>query len=130
MSSSACYCDTGHPSMWSSSRTYETHTCCQAFSSGAITFCFYDLGLSQIPTPNLPHARRTLLFTDSDTNAVCHAVSSEKRPIINRTLTSYNIFSYAKSPRGDEYRVSRVYFPFCFLFLFTSVFDVSQGICH
>ena len=83
MSSLAChtYCDTGHPSIWSSSSTVETHTCCQAFSTGAITFCFYDLGLSQIPTPNLPHARRTLQFTGSDINAVCHAVSKEKQNI-------------------------------------------------
>ena len=30
----------------SSSRTRDTHTYCGAFSSGAVTTCFYDLGLS------------------------------------------------------------------------------------
>ena len=33
------YCDTGHP------RTRDTHTYCLALSSGAVTTCFYDLGL-------------------------------------------------------------------------------------
>ena len=31
--------------LWSSPRTRETHTYCRAFSSGAVTNCFYDLGL-------------------------------------------------------------------------------------
>ena len=35
------YCDMGHP------RTHDTHTYCQTFGSGAVTYCFYDLGLSQ-----------------------------------------------------------------------------------
>ena len=52
--SSAChtYCDTGHPFIMdnslSSPRTRDTHTYCRAFSSGAVTTCFYDLGLSRL----------------------------------------------------------------------------------
>ena len=42
------YCDTGHPSIMVISKTRDTHTCCQAFSSGAVTTCLYDLGLSQL----------------------------------------------------------------------------------
>ena len=30
---------------WSFPRTRDTHTYCRALSSGAVTICFYDLGL-------------------------------------------------------------------------------------
>ena len=33
---------------WSSPRTRDTQTCCQAFSSGAVTTCFYYLGVSRV----------------------------------------------------------------------------------
>ena len=42
------YCDTGHPFIWSSPRTRNTHICCRAFGSGTVTTCFYDLGLSRL----------------------------------------------------------------------------------
>ena len=32
----------------SSLRTLDTHTCCQAFGSGVVTTCFYDLCLSRL----------------------------------------------------------------------------------
>ena len=41
------YCDRGLPFNWSSPRTCDTHTCCRAFGSWAVTICFYDLGLSR-----------------------------------------------------------------------------------
>ena len=34
-------------SQWSSPKTRVTHTCCKAIGSGAVTNCFYDLGLSR-----------------------------------------------------------------------------------
>ena len=34
--------------LWSSLRTRDTHTYCRAFSSGAVTTYFYDLGLSRL----------------------------------------------------------------------------------
>ena len=43
------YCYTGHPFIWSSQRTLDTQSYCRAFSSGAVTTCFYDLGLSRLP---------------------------------------------------------------------------------
>ena len=36
-----------YPLWWSSPRTRDTHTCCRAFDSGAVTTCFYDSGLSR-----------------------------------------------------------------------------------
>ena len=33
---------------WSSQRTCDTHTCCRAFSRGAVTAWFYDLDLSRL----------------------------------------------------------------------------------
>ena len=38
------YCDTGHPFII----LRDTHTCCRAFSSGAVTTCFYDLVLTRL----------------------------------------------------------------------------------
>ena len=40
------YCDISLE--WSSPKTRDTHTCCRAFGSGAVTTCFYDLGLSSL----------------------------------------------------------------------------------
>ena len=37
------YCDISLE--WSSPRTCDTHTCCRAFGSGAVTTCFHDLGV-------------------------------------------------------------------------------------
>ena len=42
------YFDTGHPFIMFSPRTPDTHTYCRAFGSGAVTTCFYDLGLSRL----------------------------------------------------------------------------------
>ena len=42
------YCYTGHPFIWSSQRTLDTQSYCRAFNSGAVTTCFYDLGLSRL----------------------------------------------------------------------------------
>ena len=46
----ACYtdCDTGHPFIRSSPGTRDTPIYCQAFCSGAVTTCFYDLGLPRL----------------------------------------------------------------------------------
>ena len=41
------YCDRAYPLWWSSPRTRDTHICCEAFGSGAVTTCFYDLGLAR-----------------------------------------------------------------------------------
>ena len=38
--------------LWSSERTRDTHTCCRAFGSGAITTCIYDKGLSRLGFKN------------------------------------------------------------------------------
>ena len=35
--------------LWSSPGTHNTHTYCRTLSSGAVTTCFYDLGLSRDP---------------------------------------------------------------------------------
>ena len=35
---------------WSSSRTRDNQTFCRAFGSGAVTICFYDIGLSHTHT--------------------------------------------------------------------------------
>ena len=42
------YCDTGHPFIMVISEDCDTHTYYRAFSSGAVTTCFYDLGISQL----------------------------------------------------------------------------------
>ena len=39
------YC--GQPFIWSSLWVRDTHTCCRAFSSKAVTTCFNDLGMSR-----------------------------------------------------------------------------------
>ena len=41
------YCDTGHPFIWSSPRSRDTHKCCWAFGSWIVNTCFNDLGMSQ-----------------------------------------------------------------------------------
>ena len=48
--SQACYtfCHTEHPSIMVSSRTHKTHSCCWAFSSGAVATFFKDLCLSRL----------------------------------------------------------------------------------
>ena len=33
---------------WSSPRTHDTHSYCRAISSGVVTTCFYELGLSRL----------------------------------------------------------------------------------
>ena len=42
--------------------TRDTHTCCQAFGSGAVTTCFlrFKSVAAGIWGPNLPHVRQTL----------------------------------------------------------------------
>ena len=59
------YCDTLHPFIMVISEDSDTHTYCQAFSSGAVTTCFYDLGLSRLgfehPTFRLRGQRSSLL---------------------------------------------------------------------
>ena len=42
---------------WSSPRTRDTHTHCQAFGSWAVTTCFYDLGPSRLEFDTQPSAR-------------------------------------------------------------------------
>ena len=45
------YCDTGHPFIMVISdreNPWHSHLYCRAFRSGALTTCFYDLGLSQM----------------------------------------------------------------------------------
>ena len=42
------YMYTGHPFIWLSPRTRDTHTYYRAFSSGAVTTSFNDLGLSRL----------------------------------------------------------------------------------
>ena len=42
------YCDTAHPFIMVISWTRDTQTCNRAFSGGAVTICFYDLGLSRM----------------------------------------------------------------------------------
>ena len=34
--------------LWHGASVYDTHTYCRALSSGAVTTCFYDLGLSHL----------------------------------------------------------------------------------
>ena len=41
-------CDAGIHLYWSYPRTRDTHTFCRAFSSGAVTTCFYDLCLFRL----------------------------------------------------------------------------------
>ena len=52
------YCDTGHPFIMVISEDRDTHTYCRAFSSGAVTTRFYNLGLWRLgfvhPTFHLP----------------------------------------------------------------------------
>ena len=40
------YCDRGHPFITVISKDRDTQTYCRAFSSGTVTTCFYDLGIS------------------------------------------------------------------------------------
>ena len=66
------YCDTEHPlTMVISEDPWHTHTCCQAFGSGAVTTCFNDLGLLRLgfehPTVRgasaLHHLKQTVTYT-------------------------------------------------------------------
>ena len=41
-----------NPWLWSFPRTRDTHTCCRAFGSGAVTTCFNNQGL---PQPGIEH---------------------------------------------------------------------------
>ena len=50
-------CDMGHPFIWSSLRTRDTHICCWAFGSGIFTICFNDVCLLRL-NPDLPLARQ------------------------------------------------------------------------
>ena len=58
------YCDTGHSFIMVTPRTRDTHIYCRAFSSGAVTTCFYVVRLRSvvagIRTPKLPLAGPTL----------------------------------------------------------------------
>ena len=42
------HCDKCYPIRMVISEDRDTHTCCLAFGSGAVTTCFYDLGLSRL----------------------------------------------------------------------------------
>ena len=42
------HCDKWYPIRMVISEDRDTHTCCRAFGSGAVTTCFYDLGLSRL----------------------------------------------------------------------------------
>ena len=59
------FSDTYYPFIWPSSNTLDSHTCCQAFCSGAVTTCLATIRsvAAGIWTPNLPNSRRTLLLT-------------------------------------------------------------------
>ena len=62
------YCDTGHKFIMVISRTCDTQTDCQAFSSGAVTTCFYNLGLSQ-----LGFKHPTFRLWGQYSNPLCHS---------------------------------------------------------
>ena len=48
---------------WSSPRTHDTNTYCRAIGNGAVTTCFYVLGLSsEHPTLNLPDCEANALI--------------------------------------------------------------------
>ena len=48
---------------WSSPRTRDTHTYCRTLSSGAVTTCFYDSGLSRLGFEHPTFRLRSLLPT-------------------------------------------------------------------
>ena len=52
---------------WSSPRTRNTHTLCQAFGSGAVTTCYYDLGLLRLGFKHPPFHLR-----GEHSNPLCH----------------------------------------------------------
>ena len=54
--------------LWSSPRTRDTHTCCRVFASGAVTTCFYDLGLSRGDLNTQPSA--------CEANALAHCATA------------------------------------------------------
>ena len=118
MSSLAChtYCDTGHTSMWSSSSTCETHTCCQAYLAVELPQSVFTTKFCRrFQHPTFPMlGERSDLLPLTPMQYLTQWV--KKKNIINRILMSYNIFSYAKSLRRNEYRFLWVYFLFCFLF--------------
>ena len=63
--SSEGFCDTptvtGAKPLWTSPRTCDTDTCCQAFGSEAITTCFNNLVCpGRGSNPDLTHVRQTL----------------------------------------------------------------------
>ena len=58
------------PLKWSSSRTRETHTRCQAFGSRAVTTCLKDLGLPRLGIEPHYHAGWTLYHYMYTTAAV------------------------------------------------------------
>ena len=71
------YCKSRIRYKLSSPRTSDTHICCRAFSSGAVTTCFYDLHLSRLgfehPTFRLRGQRSNpLRHRRSDNNSKCY----------------------------------------------------------
>ena len=89
------YCDTGHSFIWSSSRTREIHTCCQAFISGDYITCFTDVGLSRLGFKH-PTYRMANTLSDCSTAAVCfsflleffHLYKSLPWPLISQILVT------------------------------------------
>ena len=64
------YCDTGHPFVMIISECH-THTCCRTFGSGAVTTCFYELGLSRLSFSEIHRFHRdteTTWLSDSTCN--------------------------------------------------------------
>ena len=99
------YCDTGHSFIWSSSRTREIHTCCQAFISGDYITCFNDIDLSRLGFKH-PTYRMANTLSDCSTAAVCfsflleffHLYKSLPWPLISQILVT----NTAKSSQGIE----------------------------
>ena len=52
------YCDTGHPFIKVVFLGHDTHSCCRAFSSGTVTTCFNNLGLSPLGIEHLTFRMR------------------------------------------------------------------------
>ena len=80
--------------LYSALISYETHNCCRAFGSGAVTTCFNDFRPieAEIRTPNLPYAdvqrtapppRKNCIFNFVSTLKTSHSIKMKVLSILN-----------------------------------------------
>ncbi|XP_078314780.1 von Willebrand factor A domain-containing protein 5A-like isoform X2 [Crassostrea virginica] len=112
------YCDTGHSFKMVLTRTRDAHTYCLAFSSGAVTACFYDLENIMITLSidvNIPCPHTAFVGVDKESRRLIVGLEDPRLNLMCCGLMgSYSDLKTKSAPtpkRGLKERIFSVFLP-------------------